>query len=87
MVPIIVLLCVAALLVFLVVMTYRGNGMARYALKRILLLIPHGAAGMRYRIHLAAGGAHQRGGLHDLSVSNRRHHGGRGPSGAYAGHG
>ena len=40
MVPIIVLLCVAALLVFLVVMTYRGNGMARYALKRILLLIP-----------------------------------------------
>ena len=40
MVPIIVLLCVAALLVFLVVMTYGGNGMARYALKRILLLIP-----------------------------------------------
>ena len=39
MVPIIVLLCVAALLVFLVVMTYRGNGMARYALKLSLIHI------------------------------------------------
>ena len=45
MVPIIVLLCVAALLVFLLVMTYRCNGMARYALKRILLLIPTGWLG------------------------------------------
>ena len=37
---VIILLCVVVLLVFLAVLAYRGSGMARYALKRILLLIP-----------------------------------------------
>ena len=72
MVPIIVLLCVAALLVFLVVMTYRGNGMARYALKRILLLIPTVLLVCVIVFISAAGGARRaRWIIMHLSVSNR----------------